>query len=128
MMNINVRFKYTAFIIVMIFLGGRSFAQDTRTATPKPPKPVYQAKKAEKKGFFSFLKKEKTNQLSITTREEFRANIRKRQLEAVKQEYKLAKVQRREAKKGKSFFGHKRPPKKRPPGKQKFCRICRLKH
>ena len=26
------------------------------------------------------------------------------------------------------YFGHKRPPKKRPPGKMKFCKTCGLKH
>lgn len=27
-----------------------------------------------------------------------------------------------------SYFGHKRPPKKRPPGKMKFCKQCGLRH
>ncbi|HPM30803.1 MAG TPA: hypothetical protein PLJ60_10765 [Chryseolinea sp.] len=27
-----------------------------------------------------------------------------------------------------SYFGHKRPPKKRPPGKMKYCKECGLKH
>jgi hypothetical protein len=27
-----------------------------------------------------------------------------------------------------SYFGHKRPPKKRPPGKMKFCKECGLRH
>ena len=26
------------------------------------------------------------------------------------------------------YFGHRRPPKKRPLGKQKFCKTCRIKH
>ncbi|MCU0382841.1 MAG: hypothetical protein MUF68_02135 [Cyclobacteriaceae bacterium] len=26
------------------------------------------------------------------------------------------------------YFGHKRPPKKRPPGKMKYCKVCGLKH
>lgn len=26
------------------------------------------------------------------------------------------------------YFGHKRKPKKRPPGKQKFCKECGMKH
>ena len=26
------------------------------------------------------------------------------------------------------YFGHKRPPKKRPLGKQKFCKVCGMKH
>lgn len=27
-----------------------------------------------------------------------------------------------------SYFGHRRPPKKRPPGKMKFCKECGLWH
>jgi hypothetical protein len=27
-----------------------------------------------------------------------------------------------------SYFGHKRPPKKRPPHKMKFCRECGIRH
>lgn len=26
------------------------------------------------------------------------------------------------------YFGHKKPPKKRPPGKQKFCKVCGMRH
>ena|SRR5688500_18893913 len=27
-----------------------------------------------------------------------------------------------------SYFGHKRPPKKRPPHKMKFCKECGIRH
>ena len=27
-----------------------------------------------------------------------------------------------------TFFGHKHPPKKRPPGKKKFCKVCGMVH
>ncbi len=27
-----------------------------------------------------------------------------------------------------SYFGHKNPPKKRKPGKKKFCKECRIRH
>lgn len=27
-----------------------------------------------------------------------------------------------------SYFGHKRPPKKRPPEKMKFCKVCGIRH
>lgn len=26
------------------------------------------------------------------------------------------------------YFGHKRPPKKRPPHKMKFCKVCGIRH
>jgi len=27
-----------------------------------------------------------------------------------------------------TYFGHKKPPKKRPPGKKKFCKQCQMWH
>jgi hypothetical protein len=27
-----------------------------------------------------------------------------------------------------TYFGHKHPPKKRPPGKKKFCKVCGMVH
>jgi hypothetical protein len=27
-----------------------------------------------------------------------------------------------------TYFGHKRPPKKRPPEKMKFCKVCLIRH
>jgi hypothetical protein len=26
------------------------------------------------------------------------------------------------------YFGHKRPPKKRPPEKMKYCKVCGIRH
>ncbi|HEY9005921.1 hypothetical protein [Ohtaekwangia sp.] len=26
------------------------------------------------------------------------------------------------------YFGHKRPPKKRPPNKMKYCKVCGIRH
>jgi hypothetical protein len=26
------------------------------------------------------------------------------------------------------YFGHRRPPKKRPPEKMKFCKVCQIRH
>ena len=27
-----------------------------------------------------------------------------------------------------AYFGHKRPPKRRPPGKMKYCKVCCIRH
>ncbi|WP_424961610.1 hypothetical protein [Ekhidna sp.] len=110
---------------------GLLFAQNTRTAEiPKQPAPRYQAVKKEKKSFFSFLKKKDKPQLKFSEEERlaFRKRVSKAYAENAKIERKSEKIKRKEAKKGVKFHGHKRPPKKRPPGKQKFCKICRIKH
>ena len=104
-------------------------AQNTRNVSPvnPPPKPQYQP---EKKTPFGFLKKDKA--ISYKTYEEetaaFRKKVSKAYKENAKAEQRVEKVKKKEARKGEKFHGHRRPPKKRPPGKQKFCRVCRIKH
>ncbi|MEM6641342.1 MAG: hypothetical protein AAF616_00070 [Bacteroidota bacterium] len=117
----------------MIFLSAAPLlGQDTRSPeTYKPPKPQYQAFKKEKKGLFSFLKRDKP-QTELRSLEDERADFRRRVSQAYRENektnIKAERVKMKEAKKGESFYGHKRPPKKRPPGKQKFCRVCKIKH
>lgn len=119
------RILFYSFILCVTSL---CFAQNTRDAViPKPPKPQYQAVKKQKKSFFGFLKKKekgvtkKTNQEEIA---EFRSRIKKVYRKKAKEERLAKKPQYSDN----SYFGHKRPPKKRPPGKQKFCKECKMKH
>ncbi|MEQ8904564.1 hypothetical protein [Ekhidna sp.] len=123
--------KKNCLILLVACFATYSYAQDTRsTETRKPPRPQYQSVKKEKKGFFDFLKKDKSKELK-TSQEElvaFRKRVSKAYAENAKVDRKVKKVKKREAKKGEKFHGHKRPPKKRPPGKQKFCNVCKMKH
>jgi len=41
-----------------------------------------------------------------------------------KMEYEMEKPQYKDP----LYFGHKKKPKKRPPGKQKYCKECGMKH
>jgi hypothetical protein len=41
---------------------------------------------------------------------------------------KLGKDMRKPQFSDPSYFGHKHPPKKRPPGKKKFCKECGMVH
>jgi len=111
--------------IIFLFFGLICFGQNTRSVeAPKPPKPQYQAFKKEKKGFFSFLKKHKRKKTNKTEVEAFRERIQDVYKEKAKEE-RLAN-KKRYRKQG--YFGHKKPPKKRPAGKQKFCEVCKIKH
>ena len=127
-MNMNKRFL---FISILTFLVLAASAQDTRSSEVRQPAPRYQAYKKQKKGLFSFLKK-KNKEPKLKSLEEEKLAFRKRVSEAYweneKVNYKTQKVKKKEAKKGKKFHGHKRPPKKRPVGKQKFCKVCRIRH
>jgi len=97
-----------------------SNGQDTRN-TRKPNAPVYQSqKKKEKKAFFfkRLFEKEKTDQ------EEFRERLK----EVYKQKAKEEKLAQKPQYSNPLYFGHKKPPKKRPIGKQKYCKVCKIKH
>lgn len=118
-------------LVVFLLTGTLSVAQDTRSPdAPKPPRPRYQSFKQEKKGLFAFLKKNNRNSLKTAEEESqaFRIRVSQAYRENNKTAIKAERVKMKEAKKGESFYGHKRPPKKRPPGKQKFCKVCRIKH
>lgn len=114
------------FIILSAFclLGSGLLAQNTRTSNaPVPPKPVYQSTKKDSKGFLGLSKKKNTS-LQYNEVTAFRERLQKVYKEKAKEE----KLSQKKRYKDPTYFGHKRKPKKRPVGKQKFCSICRIKH
>ena len=48
--------------------------------------------------------------------------------EVHKRNEKLARLSRKPQYSDPSYFGHKKKPKKRPPGKKKFCKECGMAH
>ena len=121
----------SAIYLLLMLVCGLSYAQDTRNPeTIRPTRPQYQPVKKKKKGVFGFLKKDQKQELKTAEEESaaFRARVSQAYRENTKEAIKAEKVKIKEARKGESFYGHKRPPKKRPPGKQKFCKVCKIKH
>lgn len=111
-------------VLVMACIVSTAAAQNTRsTEAPKPPRPTYQASKKEKKGAFAFLKKKKKNQGKDEVAE-FRSRLQKVYKEKAKEERLADKPRYKDP----TYFGHKKKPKKRPVGKQKFCKVCKIKH
>ncbi|MFA0961432.1 hypothetical protein AB9P05_06475 [Roseivirga sp. BDSF3-8] len=60
---------------------------------------------------------------------------KKHQKELKKRQKALAKKYKKQAKMAEDpqysdpmYFGHKKPPKKRKPGKRKFCKVCEIVH
>ena len=120
--------KKVYLLICIACLTEPALAQNTRsTEAPKPPRPQYQTIKKEKKSLFHFLKKKKTNPYRSTKEEEVAA-FRNRIKKVYKQKAKDEKLAQKPEYSNPLYFGHKRPPKKRPPGKQKFCKVCMIKH
>lgn len=60
-------------------------------------------------------------------RNEFHDRIEKNWKEREKRE-KNVSGERKPDKSQPPYFGHKRPPKIRPSGKQKMCKVCHIKH
>ncbi len=45
-----------------------------------------------------------------------------------KRQKKIARISKKPQYSDPTYFGHKRKPKKRPPGKRKFCKECEIIH
>ncbi|VXD13504.1 conserved hypothetical protein [Marinoscillum sp. 108] len=115
---------FSFFIFGLVVCG---FSQSTRDVNaPKPPSARYQSSKKAKKQFFLFrVFKKKDRQLTGAEEvAEFRKRIANTTRKKAKMEKKAAKPQYSDP----LYFGHKKPPKKRPNGKKKFCKECGLTH
>lgn len=91
--------------------------QQASSLSPYFPKDDYAPEKATKK-------KSKGRKATYNAMDEHEARMkavvkghRKAEKEAMKPQYSDP-----------SYFGHKRKPKKRPPGKMKFCKECEIRH
>lgn len=110
------------FILLSLFLGIAVLAgaQNTRdVVAPKAPAVQYQSQKKADRHFLFFGKKKKKTEV-----EAFRENLSK----VYKQKKKEAKLAEKPQYSDPLYFGHKKPPKKRPIGKRKFCKECGLVH
>jgi hypothetical protein len=122
------KFVFISIPLLLFLMMGEVKAQTTKDVgrAPAVPAPQYQASKQEK-GFFAFFGRifgKKQQGPQYMDPKDSKRRMRK-----------LRKKQRREARMASKpqyndplYFGHKRPPKKRPLGKRKFCEVCQIKH
>ena len=123
---VNMKFFY---LFIFIFCVAQvSLAQSTRDVKPEAPAPKYQSQKTEKKKGFLGLFKKKNKKAKQKTQEEEVAAFRERLKEVYKQKAKDQKEAEKPQYSNPMYFGHKKPPKKRPPDKMKFCKECGIKH
>ena len=69
-------------------------------------------------------KKRSSGKVTYSARDKFYDRMEELEKANRKNEKMMAKPQYSDP----SYFGHKRPPKKRPPGKMKFCKECKIRH
>ena len=86
----------------------------------------YHPGKKKKQGFFKrlFSRDQSTKEYFDQTLE----NYEKRKKEVAKEKAKMAKEMEKPQYSDPTYFGHKKKPKKRPPGKRKFCEECGIRH
>ena len=109
--------------IFFFFIAGAS-AQSTRDAGGVPP-PVYQSSKKTKKFFlFRMFERKESVKKPMEETEKFEARMKA----VAKQKAKEARIAGKPEYANKFYFGHKREPKKRKPGKKKWCKICEFVH
>ena len=77
-------------------------------------------KKKKKKGLFTKKYNSKLNNAVEEFDELMKSNIKKRA--------KIARKMEKPQYSDPSYFGHKKPPKKRPVGKRKMCKECGIVH
>lgn len=75
-------------------------------------------------------KKKKKSFLQIFNKrlEQKREDFYDRMEDNAKEKKKLARKMQHPKYSDPMYFGHKRKPKKRPPGKRKFCKECKIVH
>jgi hypothetical protein len=98
------------------------FGQSTRDVNaPEVPAPRYEASKKKKQNIFQRLFKKDAYDQEV-------ADFRKRMKNVNKQRRKDEKLAQKPQYSNPLYFGHKKPPIKRPPGERKFCKECGLRH
>ena len=73
--------------------------------------------------------KKKKSKNSITKEFDQKVEEYEKRMEAnAKRNEKIAREMKKPQYSDPSYFGHKKKPKKRPPGKKKFCKECKMSH
>lgn len=101
-------------------------AQDSRSGNPDA---IFgEAPSPEKKSDVKAAKKRKKSNSFNKNLDKKVEETEKRLEDNIKRNRKRAKQMEKPQYSDPSYFGHKKKPKKRPPGKQKFCKECGIKH
>ncbi len=123
--------KLPILVVILFFYVGQAFAQAAKN-------PRYQSGKQELDRGATYEnskvktkknKPEKSGALNLD--QQFNQKVEEyyvRMEENSKRYKKLEKDMRKPQFSDPSYFGHKHPPKKRPPGKKKFCKECGMVH
>ena len=109
------------FLAVVFFCATlAAYGQSSKdVAPPTPPAPRYQAKKDKKVSVAKIFKKKPKSDREV---------FEERMKEVAKQKDKEARLAKKPRYSNPLYFGHKKPPKKRPLHKRKLCKTCNIVH
>lgn len=117
-------------IFIAIFAVSLAYAQNPEESTQQFPSSREPAEgrmttktKSAKKGFLFFKSKKASISYNVKVEEFYQ-----RMEDAAKRRQKMEKEMKKPQYSNPLYFGHKKPPKKRPPGKKKFCDVCGIVH
>jgi hypothetical protein len=124
-----MKFQYT-FILFLLLLAAQSAVAQSKKENSKEPEtngqpssltPNYseKARTTEKT-----KRKRSTRKVTYDARDKFYDRMEQVSKDNRKAEKEMQKPQYSDP----SYFGHKRPPKRRPAGKLKYCKECGLRH
>ena len=109
--------------IISIEVSAQKNKEKQNEPQPNSIDPAY----AEERFVPKASKKKKKFGLTYEARNDFEGRMEKNWKEREKEEKNISG--RRKADKSQPpYFGHKRPPKIRPQGKRKVCKVCGIKH
>jgi hypothetical protein len=127
--------KYILLIVLSFVLAAGAVAQTKAGKSKKDNKTAPNSRAASsvdigsENSIFMDTKKSAVKRKSdVKTMEDLKAEARERMIANAKKHEKMAKEMEKPQYSDPSYFGHKNPPKKRKPGKKKFCKECRLRH
>lgn len=112
--------KKVVFLLVFCIAALAVKAQSNQPANPNSQQPSLPTKVYAPK----VSKKKKGKAVTYDARDQFYDRMEGLGKAKAKNEKKMLKPEYSKI----QYFGHKKPPKKRPPEKMKYCKICGLRH
>jgi DNA segregation ATPase FtsK/SpoIIIE-like protein len=117
----------TACLLLLTINGALAQSSKKRQTSKKSEKSTQQPSSLEPyypKENYEPKRKKATGKVTYDARK----NFYKRMEEVAKAERKAEKELSKPQYSDPMYFGHKRPPKKRPPHKMKYCKVCGIRH
>lgn len=115
-------------IICIAFLMGLAFSAEAQSRKEKSKEEYDRGATYEVKTSKSRVKKNKSKNSIDKSYDQKVVEYEKRLEANAKKNKKISKEMKKPQYSDATYFGHKKPPKKRPPGKKKFCKHCQLWH